>query len=218
MGRELQKKKRRSGLQKVKRKPKSKKTLINNPIIAENWDNRLTVHQNFKKLGLAADLHNPTGGVERNAHTLAESNASSKRFAINPKLPTQIQPGEARIKRDLETGEVHVIEAKAPKPNPLNDPLLDMDKDEEEFEGFDDEPNTSNKTDVVKQLEVMAANEAPAKPRKQSEREQEWIQRLVEKHGDDCEAMFRDTKLNVMQQSVGDIKKRVKKWKAGRAA
>jgi nucleolar protein 16 len=37
MGRELQKKKRRSGLPKVRRKPKSKKQILNNPIIAENW-------------------------------------------------------------------------------------------------------------------------------------------------------------------------------------
>jgi len=164
------------------------------------------------------DLHNPTGGVEKNAHTLTEGKAPSTKLAINPKLPTQIQPGEARIERDPETGEVRVIEAKAPKPNPLNDLLLDMDVDDEEFEGFGDESRTSHKTDVVRQLEQMAANEAPAKPRKQSEREQEWLQRLVEKHGDDYEAMFRDTKLNIMQQSVGDIKKRVKKWKANQVA
>jgi len=37
MGRELQKKKNRSSIAKVQRKPKSKKKILNNPIIAANW-------------------------------------------------------------------------------------------------------------------------------------------------------------------------------------
>jgi nucleolar protein 16 len=38
MGRELQKKKRRSSIPKVSRKPKPKKRqILNNPIIAANW-------------------------------------------------------------------------------------------------------------------------------------------------------------------------------------
>jgi len=37
MGRELQKKKNKSSLNKVKRKPRSKKKILNNVIIARNW-------------------------------------------------------------------------------------------------------------------------------------------------------------------------------------
>lgn len=37
MGRELQKKKNRSSVAKVRQKPKSKKKILNNPIIAANW-------------------------------------------------------------------------------------------------------------------------------------------------------------------------------------
>ena len=37
MGREIQKKKNRSGIQKVRQKPKSKKKILGNAVIAENF-------------------------------------------------------------------------------------------------------------------------------------------------------------------------------------
>jgi nucleolar protein 16 len=47
--------------------------------------------------------------------------------------------------------------------------------------------------------------------RRQSEREVEWLRRLAERHGDDTGAMARDIKLNPMQQTAADIKRRLKK-------
>lgn len=41
MGRELQKRKNRSSIAKVTKKPKSKKRILNNPIIAANWYDEL---------------------------------------------------------------------------------------------------------------------------------------------------------------------------------
>lgn len=79
----------------------------------------------------------------------------------------------------------------------------------DDAEQTDEEEGT---TDLVKALEDRSAR-GITKIRTQSEREQDWIASLVEKHGDDYEAMFRDRKLNVMQQSIGDLKKRIKKWK-----
>jgi nucleolar protein 16 len=66
---------------------------------------------------------------------------------------------------------------------------------------------------VVRQLEEAARNGVRKAPRKQSKREEEWIERLVERYGEDYGRMWRDTKLNPMQQSEGDIRKRVIKWK-----
>lgn len=118
--------------------------------------------------------------------------------------------------------------ASAKRANPLNDPLNDLDDDSEDegWQGFANEHGVvhaekmtrDGTTDVVRQLEEEASRPVVKKPRKQSEREEEWVGRLVEKYGDDYLAMSRDMKMNPMQQSVGDLKKRVKKWRAGQDA
>jgi nucleolar protein 16 len=70
---------------------------------------------------------------------------------------------------------------------------------------------------VIQELEEAAKNGARKAPRKQSQREEEWLERLVATYGDDYGRMTRDRKLNPMQQTEADIKKRVKKWKASQA-
>ncbi|KAL8869824.1 MAG: hypothetical protein Q9174_003981 [Haloplaca sp. 1 TL-2023] len=69
---------------------------------------------------------------------------------------------------------------------------------------------------VIKELVRQAENAAPKRKRKQSQREEEWVQRLVEKWGEDLGGMARDRKLNPMQQSEGDIGRRVRAWREGK--
>ena len=57
--------------------------------------------------------------------------------------------------------------------------------------------------------------EAKKKPRQQSRREQEWIEALVGKWGEDFRGMVRDRKLNPWQQSEGDLRRRVGRWRGG---
>jgi len=71
---------------------------------------------------------------------------------------------------------------------------------------------------VIRHFETLAADPAPPKVRRQSAREEEWVRRLVERHGgkeDAYKAMWRDGELNVMQQSEGDIRRRVRRWREG---
>ncbi|KAI9733502.1 MAG: Nucleolar protein 16 [Claussenomyces sp. TS43310] len=228
MGRELQKKKNRSSVSKVKQKPKSKK-IVNprgNAIIAANWDSKQTLTQNYRRLGLASRLNAATGGIEKQAAgaSKASSSSSSSRSATADKLsihnatPTTIVPAEARVERDAATGKiVRVIHSAASRhrSNPLNDALNSEDEDDDAFEGFDEDGHGHLEgRGIVPELERQAMMEAPKRPRKQSAREQEWVQALVQRYGDDTGRMFRDRRLNPMQQTEADIRRRIDKWRA----
>jgi nucleolar protein 16 len=90
-----------------------------------------------------------------------------------------------------------------------------MADDGEEFSGFDAETGDQKEAnEIVRKLEEQASMVAEKKDRLQSDREREWIERLVAKHGEDYAKMARDMKLNPMQQTAADIRKRVAKWMA----
>lgn len=133
---------------------------------------------------------------------------------------------ELKVERDPETGkilrvirkeddQVEIGGRKVRRSNPLNDPLDDLSDDEEDL--TPQEKKSASK--IVQQLERQADTEgqAPKKPRHQSKREEEWITRLVERYGDDYQAMARDRKLNPMQQNAGDLRRRISKCKATKA-
>ncbi|OBT85054.1 hypothetical protein VE02_07144 [Pseudogymnoascus sp. 03VT05] len=210
MGRELQKKKNRSSIPKVKHKPKSKRVNpLGNAIIAANWDSKQTLTQNYTRLGLASRLNAATGGTEKKI----SSTSTAGTLSITSALPTTIAPQTARVERDESGKIIKVIHSHTKKANPLNDPLNELESGDEEddamggFEGFEDEKN-----EVVRQLEEQALRVAEKKPRKQSVREQEWCQRLSEKWGGDYKGMVKDRRLNPMQQNEPDIRRRIGKW------
>lgn len=70
-------------------------------------------------------------------------------------------------------------------------------------------------TGIIKDLEASAKLEKKKRPRLQSEREREWCRRLVKRWGDDWGGMGRDRRLNPLQQSVGDLRRRIEVWRAG---
>jgi nucleolar protein 16 len=100
----------------------------------------------------------------------------------------------------------------------LNDLLLSDDEDAdgdanmEGFEGFDGEGESTNP--IVMQLEEQARMVPEKKVRKQSVGEKEWVKNLVVKWGSNYKGMMRDRKLNPMQQTEADIRRRVEKWRA----
>jgi nucleolar protein 16 len=104
-----------------------------------------------------------------------------------------------------------------------------MEDDGQEWGGIDDDDDEEagagrgakkarKGAKVVRQLEAEARRPVEKKVRHQSEREKEWLARLVERHGDDTAAMARDMKLNPMQQTEADIARRIKKWKESQKA
>ncbi|KAL9604058.1 MAG: hypothetical protein Q9219_000820 [cf. Caloplaca sp. 3 TL-2023] len=240
MGRELQKKKNKSSIPKVKRKPKSKKLNIKaNPIVAANWNQKETLSQNYRRLGLVSKLNTRTGGIEKRPSDILNPVLEDDVLAIAKKNPTALVPRTVRIERDPETGAiVKLLEDEGDDEGRrkrrgkrewngriLRDELGEVDSEEEEEE----EQQTRERQHDLPSLPVegqggegvvphlmsqAASGVVKRSPRKQSRREQEWVESLVEKYGDDVKAMVRDRKLNSMQQSEGDIARRVKLWKS----
>jgi nucleolar protein 16 len=101
----------------------------------------------------------------------------------------------------------------AGRANPLNDPL-NSDSEGEDEEKEEEEREDRPQNEIVAQLEEQARNGKEKKDRAQSEGEREWIARLVGKYGEDYGRMVRDRRLNPMQQTAADIKRRVSKWRA----
>lgn len=235
----LQKKKNRSSNPKVRQKPKSKKlNLRANPIVAANWNQKETLSQNYRRLGLVSKLNARSGGIEKRPSSRIssglEKGTENDALAIANKNPTSLIPGTVRIERDPETGAILRVlkdgadEGKKRGRREWNGRVLRDELDEssggedEERVGQHDLPAIDigmlgGGEGVVPELVLQAANTGTRKrPRKQSQREEEWVGRLVEKYGDDVRRMAKDKRLNPMQQSEADIGMRVRTWREGR--
>jgi nucleolar protein 16 len=130
---------------------------------------------------------------------------------------TQVPIAEVRLETDPNTGNPVLSKTGGSRPHAwgsdaLNEPD-DSDADEPNWTSLGRLPTQRGGTSVTAALETIAASGVRQGPRKQSRREQEWVERLVENHADNYGAMFRDTVLNPMQQSEGDIKRRVGLWR-----
>ncbi|KAL2179014.1 ribosome biogenesis protein Nop16 [Thermothelomyces heterothallicus CBS 202.75] len=233
MGRELQKRKRRSSRPKIKMPNRRKKALnpLGNDIIAKNWNKKETLSQNYSRFGLVAKLGKTTGGTAPNNKALLRPAADP--LAVRSGDHGLLQVREVKVERDSSGRITRVLRGD----NPLNDPLNDLDSDPEEEEkekekkagdgqqrkrheewgGFgdddddDDNDDDSGKPEVLRALEREASRPVEKAVRHQSERELEWLRRLVARHGQDTAAMARDMKLNPMQQTAADIRKRLRK-------
>lgn len=210
----------KSSIRKATRKNKDKQRKANifaNPIIAENWDYSLTLSQNYKKLGLKAKLQTPAGGQEKQLSDLGNSarrldyedgeiesvDYSHEMNSDGDFDADKIPEGEARIQRNASGDVIKVIYGKK---------KFDIDREVEDIKR--ETAEVEEKTEVVKQLEAYANRPVAPKKRVQSEREEQWLEKLYRKHGNNYKKMFFDKKLNIYQQTESDLKNRILKWKS----
>lgn len=93
--------------------------------------------------------------------------------------------------------------------NPLNDPLNALD-------GFDAVGGKGVGIVGLLEAEAKRMEVGRKRGRTQSKAEEEWVERLVERWGDDFRGMVLDRRLNPWQQSEGDLRRRVGKWRDGK--
>jgi nucleolar protein 16 len=176
--------------------------------------------QNYKRLGLTSRINGLTGGVEQSLQSPAGT-AKPIRDSLSKASVEKAVVREAKVERDADGKIIRVLDGGGR--NPLNDPLNDLETDSEEEEGggeenqeewggIDDEEE-AQRPEVVRLLEKQASIIPEKKPRYQSQQEAEWVERLIEKHGDDVASMVRDRKLNPMQQTKADIARRIRRYK-----
>ena len=132
------------------------------------------------------------------------------------RAPKTLGTEEVKVQRDPKTGAILSVQDSSKKlrekANPLNDPL-NSDDDVDEDVAQENEASGGRGGGIVGELEEAARHEKKKRPRQQSGREREWCERLVRRWGDDWGGMSRDRRLNPMQQSEGDLKRRVELWK-----
>lgn len=148
-----------------------------------------------------------SGGEEKKFYTELEKREMEEKERLaneaNPKKQ-KLGENEARIERDADGKIIRIVYGKA----------ADIDDEPEYDEDIvNDDEDDENQPEALKKLIALSKIPEVKVGREQSEAEQDWVRDLVEKHGDDYEAMKWDKKLNIYQQSVGDIRKRVLKWK-----
>nr|ODO02681.1 nucleolar protein 16 [Cryptococcus depauperatus CBS 7855] len=165
-------------------------------VLQDKWDKKKTVFQNYAALGLLPKIPIPQ----------AASSSRSQRVAL-PSIPLDAQPEEGapkvgfgRIIRDEEGNVVDIIIDEDPKV--AGAAASDIDEDVE--------ARVEAKTEVVRQLEALAATSVPVQ-RHSSTSERTWLGNLVSKYGSDTAKMARDRNLNIWQKTEGEIKRMIKK-------
>lgn len=175
------------------------------PVMREHWDNKLTLKQNYKRLGLTHRLGKPAGGGEARIESLTEYRKAKEEEEARQKVepsaienetdPAKIPEGEARLIRDPDTKEVVEIIYGTMKTT--------------SFDG--DAPERSIIDDLQKYNDEHAGKK---KAKKLTEREHEWIGMLHAKYGEDYEKMRWDQRLNPTFVTTGQLKKKMALWKS----
>lgn len=173
------------------KKPTKSRDVSTNPVMSAHWDHNLTLTQNYRRMGLTSKLQRPAGGSEKDIL------ASKKVAEVKPigKDRPSVKQGRIIHEPDGSSRVEYIEESESDEP--------------EEWHGFADE------SEIVKELENYAEHEVKDR-RHMSTSEVSFLDLLVEKYGDDYEAMQWDKKLNKFQHSAGELKRRIRKMRTAK--
>ncbi|KAJ3214481.1 Nucleolar protein 16 [Dinochytrium kinnereticum] len=215
---------------KVRRRTKNpyKISFANVPdVIRQNWDQKLTLRQNYERLGLVSELNGKAGGEAEMKRTLpaddSEEEGGDDDFKIEYRTFEEFEEMDTVSKKDSASASSFItkeeeefgiegplkVEAKANIIGRKVSTLLkDSQKEPTKY------PVTSTKrkpkpviTSVIEELKAGAALDAPT-DRHVSDQELMHLANLQEKYGENYDAMARDRKLNVYQLTAGQLKRK----------
>jgi nucleolar protein 16 len=167
-----------------------KVSIQSNAIISQHWDKTKTLRQNYAKLGLVTNpnVNADAGGTEKLYP------AAKKEEAVDAH---GLKKGEALIQRDDKGNVTGIIYG---NPQEESESLLTQQDKEDEKE----------RQKVIAALEQRALEQKET-VRVASDGERAWLAKIQAKYGENYEKAARDRRINPMQQTAADIRKRVAK-------
>ncbi|KAJ1816580.1 Nucleolar protein 16 [Coemansia sp. RSA 2599] len=200
MVRPIARKKLRNPKLKVTRKKAEKVRKIKfkgHPFLHSEWDRNKTVLENYKKFGLVSKVNGARGGTEKNLFSKPTENESeSAAEPTEQDIKKAIPKGYGIIERDEAGNVINIV-------LPEEEDPLDSDYEVEKVEA---------KGKAAKMLEEFAETHEERRERWLSQGSRRILQSFIDKHGDNYEAMFWDSKLNKQQLTKHQIEKKIKQY------
>lgn len=208
----------------MKKKVHRKKLHFNFGPLAEFYDPKLTLKQNYRKLGLLPSLNGETGGMDvplakkrkMDAWLVQEEEEEQARDAEEQRLKEMLENGLIRFRKDdkeyiLKDGEYVECE-------PLEENQIHIDVSTVKIgkhlgssvpvaAPVDEDQETARFIQLLKEK----ASTCSKVKRICSTQEIMVLTSLLEKHGTDYAAMARDTRRNKYQLSEGQIRRKIVK-------
>lgn len=198
--------------QKVSRKQKdishvSFKTA--NPLIQKEWNKKLTLKQNYAKMGILNSLNGVSGGSQYQVDAISPKSTRNQHLHTNKNISTSDNISRAMavgaISMIDEEGDHHVIEPVGLPENNIFTPKTQLGRRIDSSRIQTSFPK--NKT-FIDSLIAYAATETIIQ-RQSSHQEVLVMIELIAKHGLDYDEMSKDIKLNKYQFSAGQLKRKV---------
>lgn len=170
------------------------------PLIQKNWDKKLTLKQNYEKMGLTAQLGGYAGGTD---HDFEEKKNHDKRIDM--------------LKSEVEWRSIDDIQVQEPKPETIEGDIRIDKRALRIGTKLNHTVDVESDLKIIKEKpEVIVEMEKESKlyqkvRQYQSEQETMVFEELISKYGDDYDKMSRDIKLNKYQLSAGQIKRKILK-------
>jgi nucleolar protein 16 len=201
MARPRKRKTNRNPISKVTRKPKHKMNISFSgvhPVIQSQWDKKLTLKQNYERMGLTSHLGGYAGGVDED-------------FKVVKNIQ-QINKVEWRDMNAMDTIETKDTVETIETLNALDNRVIRIGtklNHKNDFETDSKFQPTELSTKIINEM-VKDCKSVPV-AQHQSEQETLVFEALISKYGNDYDKMARDFKLNSYQLSAGQIKRKIQK-------